>query len=231
MTDRALVITLDQATSSALQANGYHLYAFRPVVSSNKSGVPLVWTRLDTYLQSISIDFTSIALTAYISTDAIAVNQAVGIGVDTAVVTGQTVTVSAGGTLSVADNAPAGDIYIVSNATAAYTCGLAAEIDTQSVTPFCAFSLYSRFEVTMQPADAIFVMWATSTYDTAVYMQQSLGPGLLVAFDGTTQRTVAYDITDGWQTDNAGWAVPVASGANLVTTLILDPGHNHPVVM
>ncbi len=230
MTDRTLSITLDAATSSALQAEGFQLYAFRLVTSSNQSGVPLVWTRLDSYLESISIDYTSTSLTAYISTDTIAVNQAVQIGASTAAVTGQTVTVSTGGALSVANTAPAGDIYILNTADTAYTCGLAAEVDTQPVTPFCAFNLYSQTEVTMQPVDAIFVMWATSTYDTAVYMEQSLGPGLLVAFDGATLRSVGYDINQGWQTDGAAWAVSVPPGADLVSTLILTPGPNQPLL-
>jgi len=82
----------------------------------------------------------------------------------------------------------------------------------------------------MQPVDAIFVMWATSIFDPAVYMQQSLGPGLLVGFGSVAQRAVSYDIAAGWQASGASWAQLVASGADLAAALLLDPGHNHPVM-
>jgi hypothetical protein len=230
MIDRTLVIAIDAATLTALYASGYHLYAFRPVTSSNKSGVPLVWGRVDAYLQSNSLSFTSSALAAYVSTDAIAVNQAIDVDASVAAATGQIVAVSTSGTLSVTGGAPTDDVYIASNTDVAYVSGLAAALGVPSSTPFCAFDLYPQVAVTMRPADAIFVMWATSTYDLAVYMQRSLGRGLLVRFGDSAQRSVSYDIMQGWETGAAAWATPVAAGANLVTTLILDPGSNQPLI-
>ena len=229
MTDRTLALALDPATLTALRASGFHLYAFRPVTSSNKSGAPLVWGRVDSYLQSISLNFTSTALAAFLSTDSIAVDRPIDVGASIAVATGQIVAVSKSGTLSATSGAPTGDVYIASGANVAYVAGLAAAFNGLPMVPFCAFDLYPQVTVTMQPADAIFVMWATSTYDPAVYMQRSLGPGLLVAFGGATQRAVSYDITKGWQAGGAAWAMPVASGADLAATLILDPGSNHPL--
>jgi hypothetical protein len=216
------------ATLGALQQSGFHLYAFRPVTSSNKSGVPLVWQRLDTYLQTTPLSFVSEALSAYISTDNIAIDGTITVGASEAVSLGQIVSVDTNGNLTAADGAPTGDVYIASGANTNFTCGLAAPPAGMLEQPFCAFTLYPQVAVTMQPADAIFVMWATSTYDPAVYMQQSLGPGLLVGFGDATTRAVSYDIKLGWQADSAIWAQPVTPGSNLVATLIFDPGPNHP---
>jgi hypothetical protein len=97
-----------------------------------------------------------------------------------------------------------------------------------SMQPFCAFTLYPQVAVTMQPADAIFVMWATSEYDPSVYMQRSLGPGLFIAFDGAPERAVSYDIVEGWGPADADWAYAVETDADLTAILVLDPGPNHP---
>jgi hypothetical protein len=230
MPAQSLTISVSSGTLSALQQSGFHLYAFRPVTSSNKSGVPLVWGRIDTYLETIPLTFTSEALCAYISTDAVAVDAAITMGASIAVSVGQVVSVAAGGGLTVASGAPTGDVYIASAASASYTCGLAAALGAASAQPFCAFALFPQVAVTMQPVDAIFVMWATSIFDPAVYMQQSLGPGLLVGFGSAAQRAVSYDIAAGWQAGGASWAQLVASGADLAAALLLDPGHNHPVM-
>jgi hypothetical protein len=61
-------------------------------------------------------------------------------------------------------------------------------------------------------------------------MRTSLGSGLLVAFGTGAQRTVSYDINHGWQTGGAAWATPIVAGTDLASTLILSPGHNHPLM-
>jgi hypothetical protein len=228
MNDRTLTISLSSGTVQALQQSGFRLYAFRAVTSSNKSGVPLVWARVDTYIHTIFFGFSSTAFAAYISTDAIAINSPIVMGGSAAVSAGQIVSVADGGGLTVARGAPTGDIYIVSTASRRYACGLAAEPAGMSLQSFCAFTLYPQVAVTMQPADAIFVMWATSDYDPSVYMQRSLGPGLFVDFGGVSERQVSYDIIGGWRPADAQWAQPVETGTDLASTLMLDPGPNHP---
>lgn len=228
MSDRTLTISLSNGTVQALQQSGFRLYVFRVVASSNKSGVPLVWARVDSYIESIALGFSSTAFAAYISTDAIAVDAPIVMGAIAPVGASQVVSVADGGGLTVANGAPTGDVYIASAASARYTCGLAAEPAGMSMQPFCAFTLYPQVAVTMQPADALFIMWATSDYDSSVYMQQSLGPGLFVAFGGVPERAVSYDIVEGWCPADAEWAEPVDTGTDLAAILILDPGPNHP---
>ena len=229
MATQTLTISLSSATLDELQQSGFQLYAFQAVTSSNKSGVPLVWARVDSYLATITLTFDAGALSAYISTDGIAVDSAITVGASTAVAAGQIVSVAGDGTLTVASGAPSGDIYIASSATTAYTCGLAAALGQSPQQPICAFTLYPQVTVTMQPADAIVVMWATSTYDPGVYMQQSLGPGFFIDFNGATQRAVSYDMSQGWSASGAAWAKTIPSGTNLAAALILDPGHNQPM--
>jgi len=228
MTDRTLTINISSTTLSDLQESGFHLYAFRPVTSSNKSGVPLVWERLDTYLKVVILTFTYEDLWAYISSNGIAIDTQIAMGNHTEVSRGERVSVGDGGGLTVTTGGvPKGDVYIAGAAGARYTCGLAAAQNKMPAQPFCAFTL-SQTAVTMQPADAIFVMWATSNYDPAVYMQQSLGPGLFVKFGDAAQRTVSYDTGKDWQPTDAKWAQSVVSGTDLKTTLILNPRRNQP---
>lgn len=228
MSDRTLTISLSNGTVQTLQQSGFRLYVFRVVASSNKSGVPLVWARVDSYVESIVLGFSSTAFAAYVSTDAIAVDAPIVMGATAPVGAGQVVSVADGGGLTVASGAPTEDVYIASAASARYTCGLAAEAAGMSMQPSCAFTLYPQVAVTMQPADAIFVTWATSEYDPSVYMQQSLGPGLFVAFGGVAERAVSYDIVEGWGPADAEWAEPVETGTDLASILVLDPGPNHP---
>ena len=227
MTTQTLTINIDATTLSALQGSGFRLYAFLPVTSSNKSGVPLVWARIDTLLQTTTISYDPTTITAYISTSPIAVNQAITVGTSNRVATGQTVNVASSGALNVTSGAPAGDIYFVNGASTSFTCGLA--VYEVAATPCCAFALYAGNSVTLAPLNAIFVMWATSSYNAAVYMAQSLGPGLFVQFDGNLQRTVSYDISLGWSASGAAWATAVPPGANLAQILILNPGQNQPL--
>jgi hypothetical protein len=67
MTTQTLTINIDPSILGALQASGFQLYAFRPVTSSNKSGVPLVLGNLNMLLEINSFAFTSDIFAAYIS--------------------------------------------------------------------------------------------------------------------------------------------------------------------
>ena len=80
MSDRTLTISLSSGTVQALQQSGFRLYVFRVVASSNKSGAPLVWARVDSYIESIVLGFSSTAFAAYVSTDAIAVDAPIVMG-------------------------------------------------------------------------------------------------------------------------------------------------------
>ena len=230
MPTQTLTITISDDTQRRLKDAGNSLYVFRPVASSNKTGVPLVWARLDpkSYFSKIPVAFETDAFCAYVSSDAVAVDTPVAIGTSIAVSPGQSVSTDSDANFTTITPAPPNDIYIASGATAGYRCGLAAKFGSRALQPFCAFELYAKGLVTMQPANAIFVMWATSAYDPGVYMQRSLGPGLFVGFDDATQRAVTYDISQSWQWGNTVWARAIALTADLAQTLILDPGPNHP---
>jgi hypothetical protein len=231
MPTRTLTITMSDDTQRRLKDAGNSLYVFRAVASSNKTGVPLVWARLDakSYLSNIPVAFDTDAFCAYVSTDEIAIDSPVGVGTSIAVSPGDNVSIDATGNFTTRTAAPPDYVYIASGATTGYRCGLAAKSGGRAAQSFCAFELYAQGLVTMQPVHAIFVMWATSAYDPGVYMRQSLGPGLFVKFDDVMTRAVTYDISQSWQCSGAAWAQTVASAADLQRTLILDPGSNHPV--
>jgi hypothetical protein len=95
--------------------------------------------------------------------------------------------------------------------------------------PFCAFSLFPGSGVVISPADSLFLMWATSTYDPGVYMASSQGAGFLVTFGGVAEREISYDITGGWSAQGAVWAKAVPYGTGLKPLLVAAPGRNKPL--
>src|SRR5271170_2795951 len=178
MATHTLTITMSDDTHRCLKDAGNSLYVFRAVASSNKTGVPLVWARLDpkSHFLKILVAFEADAFCAYVSTDAIAIDHPVGISTSIAVSPGDIVSTDADGNFTTKTVAPPDYICIASGTTTGYRCGLAAKFDGPAAQPFCAFELYAHGLVTMKPVKAIFVMWATSAYDPGVYMRQSLGP-------------------------------------------------------
>ncbi|MFA6117246.1 MAG: hypothetical protein WC729_24825 [Sphingomonas sp.] len=222
MTSHSLTITLSSQTLDELKQGGFTLYAFLPVQCSNRTGVPLVWQRIDQYLGRIPVDFPA-ALSAYASTSTIAPNAAVEPDSVSAVKPGQLVTFSGSAwTLSTAGLAP--DVVgIVSAAAQSFGCGLAAD-----QVPFCAFTLLAGALVPITPIKAICLMFATSDYDAGVYMVNALGPTMLVTLADGVERQVAYDVATGWSPTGVDWAMVANAGTSLKDLLLLRPGTNEP---
>ncbi|GGX93462.1 hypothetical protein GCM10007160_21300 [Litchfieldella qijiaojingensis] len=221
-----LEIALSNDTLEQLKSSGYSLYVFLPVMSSNKSGVPLVWECRQNYLANTTITIPE-ANVGYISTDDIAKNRSISIGSQASVSCGQMLTVSATGTLSESASQLPG-IYFTNDSSTSYRCGLARQA-SEDLVPYCAFNLSAKLTVSCALVDAAFVFFATSTYDPGTYLEASLGQGIYLETQPGGTTTATFDLGNGWSamTDGRSSTI-VPQGANLVETLIQRPSHNQP---
>ena len=198
-------------------------------MSSNQSGVPLVWYTSGNYLQTVTITPAS-ALVAYISTDEIKENGVIHPGSTISIALSQIMTVDQNTELSVSGGFVSDALEIVSEASSTYTCGITRAEGTGQAVPYCAFALYPSFTVPITPLQKIFVMFASSTYDLGANMVKALDVGLYVDLTGVAERDVSFDITAGWQTTPTGeiWATRIDAGTNLASFMIEPPGSNQP---
>ncbi|EPC03677.1 hypothetical protein L861_19275 [Litchfieldella anticariensis FP35 = DSM 16096] len=228
MSTSYLEIILSDDTLTKLKSSGYSLYLFLPVMSSNKSGVPLVWECRQDYLGNTKVPIPSQNI-GYISTDIIDKNQTISIGSQISVACGQTLLVSPAGTLSAQANELPGIYFTSASASPRYSCGLAKQ-GSKGAVPYCAFDLYAALTVACIPINATFAFFATSIYDAGTYLETSLGQGIYLEMPpgGTTAAT--FDLDDGWHAMTAEQSSTIVpQGTKLVDILIQRPQHNKPL--
>lgn len=227
MSQTCLEIHLSNATLEALKSGGYALFALLPVVSSNRSGVPLVWQCRDDYLATIRVEIPEADL-GYIATASIAPDRTIAIGSQTPVACHQRVAVSASGTLSTSTSELPGIYFDSPSGAPRYSCGLARRGDGAPA-PYCAFTLSPTFTVSLAPSPAILVFFATSRYRPGTYLEASLGAGIYLPTPPGATTIVGYDTADGWQAGAGAKASQVPSGTPLAERLIERPPPDVPL--
>ncbi|UYG08691.1 hypothetical protein [Halomonas sp. M4R1S46] len=227
MSETCLEIQLSNATLESLRTGDYALFALLPVVSSNRSGVPLVWQCREDYLANIRVVIPETDL-GYIATTSIAPDRTIAIGSQTPVACHQRVDVSASGTLSTTSSELPGIYFNSPSGAPRYTCGLARRGEGEPA-PYCAFDLSPTLTVALAPSPAILVFFATSRYRPGTYLEASLGAGIYLPLPSGTTRRVGYDTDDGWQADAVAKATPVPSGTPLAERLIERPPPDVPL--
>lgn len=232
---RSINISLSAQTIDALKNANYALYVmkavkygfkgvpFRPtngaefVTPGYGGGASLAWRVLADYLQRTSIQWET-AVEAYVSASPITDQQRIVPGSETSVALGQTVKVSAGGGLSVASGGGEGAVAIVNQGVSSWTCGL-AETARGGPAPTCAFPLYGGAMVVLTPQDRVLLMFTSNLLPTGSVITTAYSSGLLVDASGG-DRSVSFDINQGWSAGAAAWATTVAPEADLSLLLV-----------
>ncbi|MBB3232821.1 hypothetical protein [Halomonas stenophila] len=227
MSETCLEIELSNATLESLRTGGYALFVLLPVVSSNRSGVPLVWQCRENYLATIRVVIPESDF-GYIATTTIAPDRTIAIGSQTPVACHQRVDVSASGALSTTSSELPGIYFTSPSGAPRYTCGLARRGDGEPAA-YCAFDLSPTLTVSLAPSPAVLVFFATSRYRPGTYLEASLGAGIYLPVPPGTTRRVDYDIGDGWQADAVAQASPVPSGTPLAERLLERPSPDVPL--
>ena len=217
-----LEINLSSTTMQVLKDNGYYLYLFLPVVSSNKGVVPLIWDRRE-YLQTTSIE-VPVADIGYISTSNIAKNQTITIGSSIDVSVGTALSVDQSGTVSKTRSSNPDGIYFSSKSSTSYSCGLAK----MTGSPYCAAALYAGLAASFAPKNGIFAFFMTSSYDPGTYLEASLGQGIYIVIEPGNTARASFDINHGW-TSSEVTARTIEENASLSEVLVIHPGNNKPL--
>ena len=227
MTDFSLAILMTSQTVRALQLQGSVLIAYAAVQGSDRSALPLVWYRSDSYSNSNTLTWST-TWGAYASPTPIAAGSIINTGLAQAVRTGQTVNVDAGPRMTIVNGGTAGAIAFVNQTPTEFTCGIEQQAPGQpegSLAPICAYPLFGENSVTIFPLPQIALLFTTEPLavgEAFPGISDSSGPAILLDMSGGSSATLHYHANAGWS-GQAGTTFRDIDGANFVSALIQVP--------
>ena len=211
-------IMMSADTITALKNSGFSLFAFKAVQTSNTGAAPTVWFQSDSFLQTTQVKWSE-QYQAYVSDSqiiaggVIEANSAIDIGL------GQTADADKNGNLTVAEQGTASAISIANQSTVQWTAGI-SEVVNGVANPMCALPLYGGMLDVIAPIEKVLLMFASATVDTGTVIYKSYSAGVLVDLTAVQNRTLTFDINNGWNWGGAGWGTAVPAQADLVPMLI-----------
>lgn len=213
-----ITITLPSATLVALKDMGYALYAMRAFDTTNAAGQPLVWVATTQYLEMTTLAFQA-QYQAYVSTSQLVADGVVTMSATAAVDLGQTATVDANGMITVTQGGRPNAVTLVNSSSNPFTTGLAAGADGGSAAIF-AEPLYGLAEDIVAPLDQVLLTFSTAGVQVGTLVRHAMSQSFLVDLTGGEQRTVAFDINQGWSAGGAVWGQNVPAGTDLIPILV-----------
>ncbi len=227
MANYQVTITMSADTVTKLFNGHYNLYGFKAIQSTQGGGLPLVWFGTDSFAQNIMISWQA-QYQAYTSNSEIIPNGQVLVAFSADINLGQILNVAANGVGTVVGGGSATAISIKNTTATPFTCGISEFAG--SANPICALPLYGNNMDDFTPLEKILLMFSTNLMNPGtaieyIYDGNSLAaysPGIFIDLTNDPQRTVSYDINEGWSWDGNAWAQQVPSDSNLVPFLIED---------
>jgi len=219
--DYQVTIAMSPDTVNKLHKDGYFLYGFKAVQSTNKGGQPLTWFKTRGYSASTVVSWAE-QYQAYTSTSTIIPNGQITATFSVPIDLNQTLVVDQpGGTGEVQNGGVATAISILSKLTQGYTCGISQLAPGKTdASPMCAFPLHGKNLDVIAPIEKVLLMFATDAVNTGVVIVQSFSPGVLIDLTHSNQRRVSYDIDSGWSWDGGAWAQEIEASTKLAPLLI-----------
>jgi hypothetical protein len=232
--DYRVKIEMPAETVTALINSGFYLYGFKAVVSSVKSGRPLVWLRTQNYSAMSIVGWTNY-YEAYTSGSPIILNGQIFEGFSLNIKLGQTLRVQAGGLGTVLNQGPGSAISILNTTDAQFTCGI-SQMQNDAPAPYCALPLYGKGMCVLSPVERVLLMFCTSRVSEGTVIEQAYdstcpdvagfgapgaySSGILLDLTFDTELSVTFDINNGWSWDDDSWAQEIPPNSNLVALLI-----------
>ena len=220
-TEYTVTISLDETTINDLVNGNFWLYGFKAVQTSQGGGAPLVWFATQDFMAQTVVDweedyqaFTS--LSQIISGGKIVASSPYSIKLD------ETLSVAANGVGTVVDGGTPLAISISNTTNTQFTCGI-SELQNGTPMPLCAFPLYGNSLDVIAPIEKVLLMFSTRPFNTGTVIEQAYSQGILIDLTGDNQRSVSYDINNGWDWGGFSWGQAVAADAKLVPLLIEAP--------
>ena len=112
-----------------------------------------------------------------------------------------------------------GAISILNNGTTSWTAGISQTANGVNA-PMCAIPLNGKMMDVIVPIEKVLVMFTSATINTGTVFYQSYSSGMLIDLTGVTQRSVSFDIDNGWENGGEAWGQEVAPNQDLVPLLI-----------
>ena len=213
-------------TLAALGSSGFSLYGFKATGNSNLAGRPLVWLRISNFAATTIVSWTS-QYEAYISHSPIVSNTGVVVGTSAGITPGETLQVGPDGSVAVLREGPPASVSIYNSTEEPFTCGL-SENQSGTFTPFCAFPLNGNTVDVITPLERVLFMFSTASMPIGTVIDQSFiyaGPGaytagILIDVNEDEQRSVSFDINEGWSWGAFNWGLQIPTISNLLPVLI-----------
>lgn len=209
------------STPEQLNSQGYLLYGFKAVQTSQKGGAPVVWFAFNSaktpFLPTATINWSEY-YQGYITDQAIITNGQITAADEWDMTLGQVVDVTTG---DVSDGGTPSALSLNNPGSIPFTCGI-SQMQGITSTPMCAFPLNGNHMDVIAPIEKILLMFATEVNNTGTVIEQAFSQGILIDLTSAQQRTVNYDINAGWSTPGGqqGWAQIVPATASLIPLLI-----------
>lgn len=217
-TNFQVTLTMSPSTVTALANSQYYLYGFLAVQSSDAAVVPLVWLQTQQYSVNSQVSWSN-QYQAYTSTSAIAPSDPIIIAFSAPIALGQLLTVQQSTGIGVVTNeGTSGVIEILNGTNTLFTCGI-SEPQGNTFAPVCAMPLYGGGLQLIAPLPKILLLFSTVPVKPGTVIGVSYGPGILIDLSSADQRTVCFDINNGWSWGGYSWAQSVPANSSLVPLL------------
>lgn len=216
-----ITIAMSESTVSGLLEQGYYLYAFKAVQTSQGGGAPLVWFKTQQLSLTTEIDWQE-QYQAYVSSSSIVPNGKVVATNAVDIDLGQQWDVNKAGGGPVVKRGPVTAISINNTDSRPWTTGISQNIDGKP-SPMCAFPLNGMTLDVIAPIQKVLLMFATDSVNTGTVIYQSFSQGVLVDLTSSNFRPVTFDLNQGWSWGGYNWAQSVRASTDLVPFLIEHP--------
>jgi hypothetical protein len=211
-------IMMSADTITQLKTNGFSLYGFKAVQTSNSGAAPTVWFQSQDFLQTTQVIWTE-QYQAYVSTSQIIPNGVIDANTAIDINLAQTADTDADGNLTIAETGTPSAISIANQSSNPWTAGI-SEVVNGTANPMCAMPLFGNMLDVIAPIEKVLLTFASSTVNTGTVIYQSYSSGVLVDLTSAQLRSLTFDINSGWNWGGAGWGTGVAPQEDLVPILI-----------
>jgi len=215
-------ITMTPETVMFLSSNGFVLYGFKAVKTTNQGAAPLVWFRTSSIAMNTQVTWAEQYL-AYLSTSPITPNGTIAVSSAVAINLGQTAVVGQDGHLTAIAQGTPSAISLSSASFQQWTSGIAQPGADQQPSPLVALPLSGDGIKIIAPIEKVLLLFAQTTFGAGTVSFKAYAPGILVDLTGALQRNVSYDMNSGWSSGGGAWATPVATQQDLIPILV-NPG-------
>jgi hypothetical protein len=221
----AVIVEIPKSSVNRLRNGGYKLYGLRSVKSSIGGGVPTIWIQTEKIGQVTEITWEE----RY----AIYTSQEVSLSQNTRVRATNFEPASLGQYLEVTELSGNGDIKAdednprslsIDNTTSEEFVGGICTMDQYGkFKPSGAFPIYGNQTATFKPITKVAFFFATDPYVAGTVIARAASQGILVDLTDAPngERSVEYEINQGWDFQDASWANKIPAKKSLSNLLIL----------